>query len=99
MIQEIARIIVSPDQHHEFETVFPKAITSIATCKGYMRHELHKGIENPNEYLLCIYWQTLEDHIVGFRQSENFQDWRRQIQKFFSQKPVVEHYVCLIPSE
>jgi hypothetical protein len=38
-----------------------------------------------------IYWATLEDHTVGFRQSDAFPAWRAIVGPFFAQPPVVEH--------
>ena len=38
-----------------------------------------------------IYWATLEDHTVGFRQSDAFPAWRAIVGPFFTQPPVVEH--------
>ena len=36
------------------------------------RSEAHRGVEAPERYLLLVEWDTLDDHPVGFRQSEAF---------------------------
>ena len=43
-------------------------------------------------YLLFVQWETLEDHIVHFRNSENFAEWRRLAGPHFAAPPRVEHY-------
>ena len=43
-------------------------------------------------YILQIFWTTLEDHTVGFRQGPLFAEWRAIIGPFFAQPPVVEHF-------
>ena len=52
---------------------------------------LKRSIETPGRYLLMIYWDTLEDHTVGFRGSDLFSQWRAIVGPFFAQPPVVEH--------
>lgn len=92
MILEAVVLPVIADKVTEFEAVFPQAVTHIATAKGYIRHELRRGIETPNKYLLLIYWETLDDHMVGFRQSEAYQQWRALLHHFYDPFPIVEHF-------
>jgi heme-degrading monooxygenase HmoA len=49
-------------------------------------------MENAERYILQIFWNTLEDHTVGFRQSEAFAQWRTIVGPFFASPPVVEHF-------
>jgi hypothetical protein len=45
-----------------------------------------------------IFWDTLEDHTVGFRQSEAFTQWRAIVGPFFAVPPVVEHFELVTKS-
>ena len=93
MILEIAFIKVAPKNHAEFEKSVRKAVSEIlSTAKGFIDFEMHRGIEQENTYALHIHWQTLEDHTIGFRQSELFTRWRGQIGVYFEEAPVVEHW-------
>ena len=58
-----------------------------------------EAIESPERYLLMIYWETLEDHTIGFRQSPLFTQWRAIVGPFFAQPPVVEHFTLVAKSE
>ena len=49
-------------------------------------------MESPDEYLLLIGWETLEDHMTGFRESEAFTRWRALIGPYFASPPVVVHF-------
>jgi hypothetical protein len=40
---------------------------------------------------LLVEWETLDDHLVGFRESERFSEWRSLIGPFFDSPPVVDH--------
>jgi hypothetical protein len=39
-----------------------------------------------------VWWQSLEDHTVAFKQSANFTQWRETVGHFFAAPPVVHHY-------
>jgi heme-degrading monooxygenase HmoA len=65
--------------------------TVIAHAKGFKGYKVNRSQETPGRYVLMIYWATLEDHTVGFRQSDAFPAWRAIVGPFFAQPPVVEH--------
>ncbi|MGB1286994.1 MAG: antibiotic biosynthesis monooxygenase family protein, partial [Aggregatilineales bacterium] len=54
--------------------------------------ELQKCMEADNKYLLLVRWETLEAHTVGFRESAQYQDWKKLLHHFYEPFPVVEHY-------
>jgi heme-degrading monooxygenase HmoA len=41
--------------------------TVIGRAHGFRGWKVNRGIESPERYLLQIFWDTLEDHTVGFR--------------------------------
>jgi len=64
----------------------------ISHAKGFAGFKVNRGMESPERYILQIFWDTLEDHTVGFRQSEAFAQWRAIVGPFFASPPVVEHF-------
>ena len=93
MILEIADIRIHPGQQAAFEAAIEGALHSIVSqAQGYRGHKVNKGIESPERYVLMIYWDTLEDHTVGFRGSPAFPAWRAVVGPFFAGPPVVEHF-------
>lgn len=92
MILEVAILDVKPELIDEFETAFKTASPIIASMSGYISHELQRCIETQNRYILLVRWQRLEDHTVGFRQSEQYQQWRSLLHHFYDPFPTVEHY-------
>jgi heme-degrading monooxygenase HmoA len=92
MILEHADIRIDPAQAAAFEEAIARgARTVIAQAKGFQGYKVNRSIESPGRYILMIYWDTLEDHTVGFRQSDAFTQWRAIVGPFFQQPPVVEH--------
>lgn len=92
MILEAVMLQVRPGEASDFEIAFEQASPIIAAMAGYAGHELHRCLETTNRYLLLVHWQRLEDHTVGFRESPEYQEWRRLLHHFYDPFPVVEHF-------
>ena len=92
MILEHADIRIDPERATAFEDAILRGVTTvIAHARGFRGFKVNRSIESPGRYLLMIYWDTLEDHTVGFRGSAAFAEWRAIVGPFFAQPPVVEH--------
>lgn len=98
MIIEHAIFRIKSGQESDFETAFPNAIPHIAASEGFIGLDLHRSIENPSSYHLLVRWQTLEDHMVGFRESDRFVKWRAVLGPFFEEAPEVEHLESALAS-
>lgn len=92
MILEVAVLDVKSDHEIEFEAAFEKAQDIISSMDGYVSHQLQKCIENKSRYILLVNWKSLEDHTIGFRESNQYQKWRSLLHHFYDPFPVVEHY-------
>ena len=93
MILELADIRVQPGQQAAFEEAIARGLSTVAVrAKGFHGAKVNRGIENPERYVLQIFWDTLEDHTVGFRESPLFAEWRGIVGPFFAAPPVVEHF-------
>ena len=92
MITEIALLTIRKGQSAAFEDAFVNAQPIIEAARGYIQHELQQCIEQDDKYLLTVRWNLLEDHTVGFRQSEGYKEWKKLLHHFYDPFPVVEHY-------
>ena len=95
MIVEVAILNIKQGQKAKFERDFAIAGQYISSIKGYIGHSLSKCLEHSNKYLLLVDWEKLEDHEVGFRQSEVYQEWKGMLHHYYEPFPVVEHYVMV----
>ena len=91
MIYEMAHITVSAGKNAEFEAAVKEALPLFHRARGYRSVELQRGVEEPNQYVLVVQWDTVEDHMVHFRESADFQEWRRLVGPYFEKPPVVGH--------
>jgi len=96
MILELADFAILPGQNAAFEEAVQRGLdTLISHAKGFEGFKVNRCIENPNRYVLQIFWTTLEDHTVGFRESAAFTQWRAIVGPFFASAPVVQHFDLL----
>jgi heme-degrading monooxygenase HmoA len=91
MILEIAQIDVKPGMAAEFESGVTKAAPVFKRAKGCKGMTLQKSHENPAHYRLFVQWETLENHTKDFRESADFQEWRKLVGDCFAAPPDVEH--------
>ncbi|MBT0569205.1 antibiotic biosynthesis monooxygenase [Curvibacter sp. CHRR-16] len=99
MILEVADIRIHPGQNAAFDQAIARGLREvIAHAKGCQGYKVNKGIESPERYILQIFWDTLEDHTIGFRQSDAFTQWRSIVGPFFAQPPHVEHFDLVVKS-
>ncbi len=96
MILEVADIRIRPGRQAEFDAAIQHGLGSvISRAQGFKGWKVNKGIESPERYLLMIFWETLEDHTVAFREGPLFAEWRAIVGPFFAAPPVVEHFTLL----
>jgi heme-degrading monooxygenase HmoA len=93
MVLEHAVITIRPGTVAEFEADLMEARSVIARAHGFISLAVHRGVESPERFVLLVEWETLDDHMVGFRESEAFAQWRALIGPYFASPPVVDHYL------
>ncbi|HQX59179.1 MAG TPA: antibiotic biosynthesis monooxygenase [Burkholderiaceae bacterium] len=100
MILELADIRIAPGQNAAFEEAIQRGLaTVIGHAKGFQGFKVNRGIESKERYILQIFWDTLDDHNVGFRQSPAFAQWRAIVGPFFAGPPTVEHFELVAKSD
>jgi heme-degrading monooxygenase HmoA len=92
MTLEVAILDIRAGQSEAFERAFAQAQRIISAMPGWQSHELRRCTERADRYLLLVHWRRLEDHVVGFRQSAGYQEWKKLLHHFYDPFPTVEHY-------
>ena len=94
MVLEVAQVEVLPGHEADFEAdLLQAAATVLPRAAGFIEFTGHGwGAERPSVYLFTIRWETLADHVDGFRGSDLFAEWRALIGPHFAGTPHVEHF-------
>ena len=91
MVFEMAQIDIKPGMESAFERGVAQAVPLFKRARGCRGMELLKSVEQPSSYTLKVTWETVEDHTVHFRQSADFQEWRKLVGDSFAAPPKVGH--------
>lgn len=91
MILEAAVLAIKDGAREPFEAAYSKASLVIASAQGYVSHELQRSVDKPGRYLLLVQWRTRDDHMIGFRESPLFTQWRALLGLYFESPPDVDH--------
>lgn len=97
MILEVAILDVVPGRETSFHFDFEQAQRIISSMPGYLSHELQRCIEKPSRHILLVRWEHLEDHTEGFRQSADYETWKKLLHHYYEPFPEVEHYELVLP--
>ena len=100
MILELADLRIHADQNAAFEIAIERGVREvISKAQGFQGYKVNRCIENAQRYILQIFWETLENHTIDFRQSDAFVQWRSIVGPFFAEAPVVEHFTLVSKSD
>ncbi len=95
-VLEVALLDVPFEKGDAYEEAFREAQQHIAATPGYIRHELRRRTEAPGRYVLLVWWDSVESHMQGFRESERYGPWRELLHPFYEPFPTVEHFVGVV---
>ncbi|WP_156679693.1 antibiotic biosynthesis monooxygenase family protein [Sphingomonas profundi] len=91
MIYELVEIHVIAGQEEAFVAAVQEAAPLFRNAKGCHGFALKRSIEAPDLFRLLVRWDSVDDHMVGFRNSPAFAEWRRLAGPHFARPPHVEH--------
>lgn len=91
MVTEIAHLVIKAGEEAAFEKKVALAKPHFMAAKGCHGVKLVRSVEAPDQYQLMVEWETVEAHMVDFRESDGFQQWRALAGPHFAQAPTVEH--------
>ncbi|WNH12591.1 antibiotic biosynthesis monooxygenase family protein [Thalassobellus suaedae] len=95
MILEIATFDIKADSIEQFMGACEEAKAVVSMAKGFQGLEFQHCLETKTKFVVLISWETIEDHTIGFRESELFVQWRAILSPFFNNPPVAEHFKCI----
>ena len=95
MVTEIAYITIDPSKAESFEAAVQESAPLFAAAEGCYGMRLERVHEDTSQYRLSVDWESVDHHMVTFRESDGFQQWRALAGPFFVEPPKVEHWNCV----
>lgn len=92
MILEYIRYTIPAERSQEFESAYERASESLRAAPQCLGYHLSRCTEDPTSYILQIQWTSQDDHLKGFRQSDQFKSFFRDVQPFLQQITEMRHY-------
>ncbi len=92
MILEHALLNVKPEDMAPYEAALKQALPLISATPGFIKLNVQPCIEKTGCYLLLVEWEKLEDHNIGFRQSDRYLKWKELLHPFYAPFPEVLHF-------
>lgn len=92
MVVEHIRYRVSLEQADEFAAAYARAGEVLAVDEHCLGHEVARGVEEPENWVVRITWDSLEGHERGFRAAPHFQDFFAAVRPFFGAVQEMKHY-------
>lgn len=96
MIHEVATVLIRSGTEKQFEQSFSEAVPLFKRAKGCESLRLERSLDDPLRYLVIVGWETLEDHVVGFRGSPDHARWRELVGGYFAAPPTADHTEVVI---
>ena len=92
MIVEYIRYQIPTDQAEAFEAAYARAAGPLSRAPQCVDYELSRCADEPGSYILRIVWTSAEDHLTGFRGSDNFATFLAEIRPFVPAIQEMRHY-------
>jgi quinol monooxygenase YgiN len=94
MIIEYIRYTIPPEQAEEFEAAYQQASRALDASEHCLGYELSRGVEESQNWILRIGWDSLEGHEQGFRSSAEFRPFFEAVRPFFDEIQEMKHYAA-----
>jgi quinol monooxygenase YgiN len=95
MIVEYIRYRVSPADHAGFIAAYRNAGADLSASPHCLRYEVTQGVEEPDDFIVRIEWDSIEGHEGGFRRGPHFPPFFARVKPFFSYIQEMKHYTVV----
>jgi len=92
MILEIAELTLMPGAEAEFLRNAASEVEIFRRAKGCRGMQIRQTPEAPGTFRLLVLWETLQNHTVDFRGSDDFTIWRALTVPHYAEPPVIKNW-------
>jgi quinol monooxygenase YgiN len=92
MVVEYIRYQVPAARHDEFLAAYQSASQELEASSHCVSYEIAQGVEELDNFIVRIEWDSLDGHERGFRTSAQFPSFFAKVKPFFSEIREMKHY-------
>ncbi len=92
MVVEYIRYRIPPGQAADFAAAYARAASILDADEHCLDYEIARGVEEPENWVVRITWDSLEGHEKGFRAAPHFQDFFAAVRPYFGAILEMKHY-------
>ncbi|RAW01114.1 antibiotic biosynthesis monooxygenase [Pseudochryseolinea flava] len=96
---EIIRYKISQTDRDKFISAYTEAQKHLQASEYCLGYELIHGEEEPENFIVIIYWTSTNDHLAGFRKSPVFGPFFNLVKPFYNNIQEMKHYNTLLKWE
>jgi quinol monooxygenase YgiN len=92
MVVEYIRYRIPTEQGEGFAAAYARAATVLDAdehCEGY---EIARGVEEPENWVVRITWDSVDGHLHGFRAAPHFQEFFTAVRQYVGAIEEMKHY-------
>lgn len=92
MVVEYIRYRVPATDHAGFISAYRSALAELTASPHCQRCEVTQGVEEPDNFIVRIEWDSVEGHEQGFRKGPHFAPFFAKVRPFFTNIQEMKHY-------
>lgn len=92
MTTEVIRYKVPAAQAAAFEAAYRKTEPILQNSSHCLGYRLLQGVEEPENWILLLTWDSVQGHEQGFRREPGFGQFFGLVKPFLSQVQEMKHY-------
>ncbi len=95
MIVEYLRYTIDETRQKNFISDYKKASVPLLKSVYCESYEFCQCVEDPSKFIIRIQWTSAEDHLKGFRGSDEFKEFLPLIRPYIENIDEMRHYQAL----
>ena len=92
MVIEVIRYTIQPGEEAAFEDAYRQAAPLLEASNHCLGFTLTRATRERNRYLMSIYWDAPDGHLIAFRQSHAFKQYEELLQPYAAMVEEDGHY-------
>ena len=92
MVIEVIRYTIQPGEEAAFEDASRQAALLLEASNHCLGFTLTRATRERNHYLMSVYWDSPDGHLIGFRQSHSFKQYEELLQPYAAMVDENGHY-------